>query len=165
MRAAHPGILRHCANSGALLDFPHWQLDMVRIGNLIYGIDPTKKDTPLRNPWKLKARVTSVKQFPKGASIGYGSEYLAPRRMKLAALPIGYSDGLTMENAERLIGLGRAFHYWGWLRGHKVPFIGRCGISHILIDVSGVPGPKIGDVVTLPIRRTAASSRLPRVYK
>ncbi len=159
-----PGLIRHCANSSILLDFPHWQLDMVRVGNLIYGINPTSSDIPLKNPWQLHARIISLKMIGKGKAIGYASEYLAPRRMKVAALPVGYSDGLTMEPAERFIGFGKGFRYWGMLRGKRVPFVGRCGISHVLVDVSAIPGAKLGDVVALHIRRTAASSRLPRIY-
>lgn len=164
-KAAFPALVRHCANSSILLDFPHWQKDMVRVGNLLYGINPTSKPAPLRNPWRLCARIVSVREIGKGRSIGYASEYVAPRRMRVAALAVGYADGLTMEPAERFIGFGGGFHYWGWLRGRKAPFIGRCGIGHVLLDVSAVPAARPGDVVTLPIRRTAASSRLPRVYK
>ncbi|MFH1726362.1 MAG: alanine racemase [Elusimicrobiota bacterium] len=163
-RKTHPDLVRHCANTSILMDFPHWQMDMVRIGNLVYGINPTGKEAGLTKPWRLNARITSLKEVGKGRSIGYASEYLAPRRMTVAALPVGYADGLTMEPAERFIGFGRAFHYWGWLRDRRVPFVGRCGISHVLVDVSGVPKVRLGDVVSLPVRRTAASARLPRVY-
>ncbi|MFA5138128.1 MAG: alanine racemase [Elusimicrobiota bacterium] len=163
-KAAFPGILRHCANSSILLDFPHWQMDMVRVGNLLYGINPTAKEIPLRSPWTLCARIVTLRDIPKGRSIGYASEYLAPRRLRVAALPVGYADGLTMEPAERFIGLGRTFHYYGWLKGKQVPFVGRCGLGHVLVDVSAVRGARLGDAVRLPIRRTAASPRIPRVY-
>jgi len=162
--AVFPGIVRHCANTSILMDFPHWQMDMVRVGNLVYGINPTSKSSDLRNPYTLRARIVSLQELRKGRSIGYASEFLAPRRMTVAAVPAGYADGLTMEPAERLIGLGSGFHYWGWLRGRKVPFIGRSGISHILLDVSGVNRPRVGEAVRLPVRRTAASARLPRLY-
>jgi len=69
-----------------------------------------------------------------------------------------------IEPAERFIGLGQTIHYYGWLKGKQVSFVGRCGISHILVDVSAVPDARPGDVATLPIRRTAASPRIPRVY-
>lgn len=164
IKAENPGLIRHCANSSILLDFPHWRLDMARVGNLLYGINPTSRGLALRNPWRLYARIISIKDVKKGSSIGYASEYLAPRKMRVAALPIGYSDGLTMEPAERFIGFGKAFRYWGWLKGSKVPFVGRSGISHILVDVGGIPQVKIGDPVALHVRRTAASSRIPRIY-
>ena len=85
--------------------------------------------------------------------------------MKIAAVPVGYSDGLTMEPSQRFIGLGGAFHYWGMIRGYQAPFMGRCGISHTLLDVTRVPSVKAGETVLLPVRRTAASPRIPRIYK
>lgn len=164
VRGPRPGPLLHAANSSILMDFPRWQLDMVRIGNLLYGINPAETAAPLRDPWKFYARIISVKKVRKGEPLGYASEYVAPRRMTVAAVPAGYADGLTMEPAERLIGLGSGRQYWGRLRGQKTPFVGRCGISHALLDVSRVPRPRPGEAVLLPVRRTAAHSRLPRMY-
>ncbi len=155
----------HCSNSSILLDFPHRQHDLVRVGNLLYGVNPTTQRVALKNPWSFKARITSVRTVRKGESIGYASEYIAPKRMRVAALPVGYADGLTMEPAERFIGFGRGFHYWGLLRGKRVPFVGRCGIAHVLVDITTSQKAGVGDIVTLPIRRTAANARLPRVYK
>lgn len=161
-----PGLVCHAANSSVLLDFPHWQMDMVRIGNLLYGVNSSKSyPAALKNPWRFYARIIALQRVAKGRAIGYASEYLAPRRMILATVPAGYADGLTMEPAERLIGLGRAFTYWGMLKGEKTSFIGRCGISHTLLDISAIPSARLGDAVALPVRRTAASLRLKRVYR
>ncbi|HVE12132.1 MAG TPA: alanine racemase, partial [Elusimicrobiota bacterium] len=131
-KAARPDLVCHAANSSIVLDFPHWQMDLARVGNLLYGINPTRRETPLRPPWRLTARIIALRDVPKGASIGYASEYIAPRRMRVATLPVGYADGLTMEPAERLIRLGHGVHYWGMLRGKKAPFVGRTGIAHVL---------------------------------
>lgn len=166
LKRDYPALVCHAANSSVLTDFPHWQLDQVRIGNLIYGINTaTSKLAPLKNPWRFSARIVALDDVAKGRSIGYASEYVAPRRMRVATLPVGYSDGLTMEPAERLISLGAGFQYWGMLKGARTPFIGRCGISHVLVDVTDARGAKVGDAVTLPVRRTAASPHLPRVYQ
>jgi alanine racemase len=146
------------------MDFPHHRFDLACVGNLLYGINPSSsRPAPLKNAWRFCARILSLHEVRKGASIGYASEYLAPRRMTIAALPVGYADGLTMEPAERLIGFGGGFQYWGMRSGVKLPFIGRAGIAHVLVDATDVPGVKVGDVVTLPVRRTAAR-HLTRVY-
>jgi alanine racemase len=164
LKAKFPSLVIHAANSSVLMDFPHWQLDQVRVGNLLYGINAAKsKEAPLERPFKLQARIIALHDVVRGQSIGYASEYIAARAMRLATLPVGYADGLTMEPAERLISLA-GFHYWGMLGGVKAPFIGRCGISHVLVDVTAARGAKIGDVVALPVRRTAASSHIPRRY-
>jgi alanine racemase len=158
-----PALIVHAANSSVFMDFPHHRFDMACVGNLLYGINPSGRAAPLKNPWKFQARILSVREVRKGQSIGYASEYLAPRRMRVATLPVGYADGLTMEPAERLIGFGAGFEYWGMRRGVKLPFVGRCGMTHVLVDATDAPDAKPGDAVTLPVRRTAAR-HLTRVY-
>ena len=159
-----PSLLLHAANSSIFIDFPHHRFDIACVGNLLYGINPSKsRPAALKNPWKFCARIISLKEVRKGTSIGYASEYVAPRRMRVATLPVGYADGLTMEPAERLIGFGGGFQYWGMRRGVKLPFVGRCGIAHVLVDATDAADARIGDVVTLPVRRTA-TRHLPRVY-
>ncbi len=158
-----PALRLRAANSTVFMDFPHRRFDLACVGNLLYGINRSKiKPAALKMPWRFFARVISVRQAAKGASIGYASEYLVPRRMTVATLPVGYADGLTMQPAERLIGLGASQSFWGKRDGVNLPFVGRCGISHTLVDASGLPGIKPGDAVELPIRRTAA--RAPRIY-
>ncbi len=173
LRAAHPGLKAHAANSSILCDLPHWQLDMVRVGNLLYGIYPTdvyrkKRQGPplpgLERPWRFYARIISLRKVRKGESLGYGSEFTAPRAMTLATIPAGYSDGLTMEPTEDRIRLTAGFRYWGVLNGRKAFFAGRAGIAHTLLDVTGIPGAKVGAPVALHVRRTAANARIPRVY-
>lgn len=166
MKARRPDMICHAANSSVLMDFPHWRLDMVRVGNLLYGVNRARaKLEGVRNPWIFRARIIALKDVGRGRSIGYASEYVCARAMRVATLPVGYSDGLTMEPAERLIGFGSGHQYWGMLGEAKTPFVGRCGISHVLVDVTDAKSAKLGDPVQLPIRRTAASSHLPRVYK
>jgi alanine racemase len=156
-----PGLRLRAANSTVFTDFPHRRFDLACVGNLLYGINRSKIRPPLKSPWTFRARVLSVREVRKGASVGYASEYLAPRRMRLAAVAAGYADGLTMEPVERLINLGSK-EYWGTFEGKRLPFVGRVGISHALLDATDCPGLKPGDAVTLPVRRTAA--RAPRVY-
>ncbi|MDX6770061.1 MAG: alanine racemase [Elusimicrobiota bacterium] len=164
LKARHPGLVAHAANSSVFVDFPHRRFDMAVIGNLLYGINRSKsRPAPLKMPWRQFARVVSLREVRKGVSIGYASEYLAPRRMRVATLPVGYADGLTMEPAERLIGLGAGSRYWGLFEGVKLPFVGRVGITHCLVDATDAPRLKLGDAVALPGRRTAAAG-LPRVY-
>ena len=159
----YPGVNLRAANSTVFMDFPHRRFNQACIGNLLYGINRSKvKPSAIKMPWRFFARVSSVKAAAKGTSLGYASEYLVPRRMIVATLPVGYADGLTMQPAERLIGLGASHSFWGRKDGVNLPFVGRCGISHVLVDATGLPGLKPGDAVELPIRRTAA--RATRVY-
>ena len=174
LRALAPGLKAHAASSAILSDFPHWQLDMVRAGNLLYGIYPTdiykkKRQGPplpgLARPWQFYARIISVRDVKKGESLGYSSEFTAPRAMRLATVPAGYSDGLTMEPTESRIRISAGFNYWGVIGGRRAYFAGKTGIVHTLLDITGIPEAKIGTPVALHVRRTAANTKIPRVYK
>ncbi|HNW44648.1 MAG TPA: alanine racemase [Elusimicrobiales bacterium] len=172
--ALAPGLKAYAANSAILCDFPQWQLDMVRIGNLLYGIYPTdiyqkRKQGPplpgLGRPWQFYARIISVKNVKKGEALGYASEFTAPRAMRLATIPAGYSDGLTMEPTEPQIRITAGFRYWGVINGKRAYFVGKSAIAHTLLDVTDIPGAKPGAAVALHVRRTAANARIPRIYK
>jgi alanine racemase len=174
LRRLAPGLEAHAANSAIFCDFPHWQLDMVRLGNLLYGIYPTdvyrkrRQGPPLPGvgrPWQFYARIISVRNVKKGESLGYSSEFTAPRAMRLATIPAGYSDGLTMEPTENRIRLTAGFRYWGVIGGKKAYFTGKTGIAHAMLDVTGIPEAKPGTPVALHVRRTAANANIPRVYK
>ncbi len=174
LRAAAPRLKAHAANSSILCDFPHWQLDMVRVGNLMYGIYPTdiykkKKQGPplpgLGRPWQFYARIISVRNVKKGEALGYAGEFTAPRAMRLATIPSGYSDGLTMEPTENHIRIAAGFNYWGVINGKRAYFTGRTGIVHTMLDVTNLPEAVIGTPVALHVRRTAANARIPRIYK
>ncbi len=174
LRTRVPGLKAHAANSAILCDFPHWQLDMVRIGNLMYGIYPTdvykkKKQGPplpgLGRPWKFFARIISIRDVKKGESLGYAGEFTAPKAMRLATIPAGYSDGLTMEPTENRIRITSGFRYWGIINGKKAYFTGRTGIAHTMLDVTDIPEAGLGTPVALHVRRTAANAKIPRIYK
>ena len=171
--AIAPGLKAYAANSAILCDFPQWQLDMVRVGNLLYGIYPTdvyqkRRQGPplpgLGRPWQFYARIISVRQIKKGESLGYAGEFTAPRAMRLATIPAGYSDGLTMEPTEPQIRITAGFRYWGLINGKKAYFVGKAGISHTLLDVTDIPEARPGAAVALHVRRTAANARIPRIY-
>ncbi|MBI5743650.1 MAG: alanine racemase [Elusimicrobia bacterium] len=174
LRALAPGLKAHAANSSILCDMPRWQLDMVRAGNLMYGIYPTdvykkKKQGPplpgLGRPWQFYARIISIRNVRKGESLGYSAEFTAPQDMRLATIPAGYSDGLTMEPTEGQIRITSGFRYWGLIDGKRAYFTGKTGIVHTLLDVTGIPEARTGTPVALHVRRTAANANLPRVYK
>jgi Alr-MurF fusion protein len=88
--------LRHILNSSGILRFPSAQLDMVRLGIGLYGVDPTNRDsTDLKPVAMLKTVVSQIKKVKKGESIGYGRKAVAENDMKLATIAIGYADGFS----------------------------------------------------------------------
>lgn len=162
----------HALNSLAFLDFPEYHFDMVRIGNLIYGIYPRdryeKKDNSpiklgIKRPWRFFAKIISVKEVKKGESFGYASEIVATSDMKIASIQVGYCDGLGMIPYENTYTITEGPIMWGMIKGKRAYFVSKPAISHTLLDVTAID-VKPQDIVELPIRRTAASKSIPRVY-
>ena len=89
---------------------------------------------------EVKSRIGSVKKLPKGTCISYGRTYTLERDSVVAAVPIGYADGLN-----RLLSNRQEF----LLHGQRVRQIGRVCMDMCMIDVTDIPDVKIGDVVTI----------------
>lgn len=148
--------IRHCAASAAALQFPCTHLDMVRPGIALYGHYPDPccegLDGPgLRPVMTLKTRVASVKQVPAGTPVSYGCTHVLERDSKLAALTIGYADGLPRLCSDRLEVL---------IHGRRVPIVGRICMDMCMADVTGLevaPGDEVEVFgVHLPIEDVAA---------
>ena len=130
-----PG-LRHACNSAGARRFPEYALDAVRCGIAIYGCEWPGLQPAL----SLRSVVTHVKTVGKGATVGYGSLWRAPRTSRVATVAIGYADGVHRARANR----GSVL-----VRGRRAPLIGMVSMDAITLDVTGVPGVEVGDVATL----------------
>lgn len=134
--------IRHCAASAAALKFPCTHLDMVRPGIALYGHYPDPSceglDGPgLRPVMTLKTRVASVKTVPAGTPVSYGCTHVLDRETKLAALTIGYADGLPRLCSDRLEVL---------IGGQRAPIVGRICMDMCMADVTGLdvaPGDEV----------------------
>ena len=148
--------IRHCAASAAVLNFPCTHLDMVRPGIVLYGHYPDPSceglDGPgLRPVMTLKTRVASVKTMPAGTPVSYGCTHVLDRETKLAALTIGYADGLPRLCSDKLEVL---------IGGRRARVVGRICMDMCMVDVTGLD-VKPGDEVEifgegLPIEDVAA---------
>ncbi len=135
--------VRHIANSGAILNYPQYHLDMVRPGIMSYGIYPspeTRARAALAPVMSFKTRVVLVKEFPEGYSIGYGRTFITRRPTRIATIPVGYGDGFGW----MLSNQGEAL-----IRGKRVPIAGRISMDMCTLDVSRVPECRVGDEVVL----------------
>lgn len=167
-----PDLVIHAANSLVFLDFPDYHMDMIRIGNLIYGIYPSdiyskKENSPtklgIKRPWKFFAKILSVKKIKKGTSFGYASEIVATKNMEVASVQVGYSNGLGMFPLENTYTITEGPIMWANYKGRRAYFVTKPAISHTLIDVTGM-NAKVGDTVELWIRRTSARD-IPKIYR
>lgn len=137
-----PGLLLHTANSGAIARMPESWLDMVRPGLVSYGIPPSPEPTPLalRPCLALRGRITQVREFPAGQRVSYGGVFTTERPTLLGVLPIGYADGYRRALSNR----GEAL-----VRGRRAPIRGRVCMDQTVLDLTDVPGARVGDVATL----------------
>ncbi|MPN42726.1 Alanine racemase 1 [bioreactor metagenome] len=85
----------------------------------------------------VKARVASVKKIYCGETAGYGLSFVASHDMKIAAITIGYADGLPRSLSN---GVGKVL-----INGCEAPIIGLICMDQTLIDVSNIPSVKSGD--------------------
>ncbi|WCB95570.1 Alanine racemase [Baekduia alba] len=144
VRAAHPGVLLHAANSAALLRDPASHFDLVRPGVAIYGLDPFGEDPAQRDlepALELTSYVAALKTAEAGDSAGYGRRFVAARETLIATVPIGYGDGWR-----RALGnTGEAL-----LHGRRIPLVGTVSMDNVTFDVSAAGlGAKLGDDVVL----------------
>jgi alanine racemase len=135
--------IRHIANSGAILNYPQFHLDMVRPGIMSYGIYPspeTRDKATLAPVMSFKTRVVLIKEFPEGYGIGYGRTFITRRPTRIATIPVGYGDGFGW----MLSNQGEAL-----IRGRRVPIAGRISMDMCTLDVSRIPECLVGDEVVL----------------
>ena len=136
----------HILSSCGLLNCPELGGDYARTGIALYGLtsrpeDMWRGDAALRPVLSLKARVASVRRLSPGEGAGYGLEFCPERETRLAALSIGYADGLPRDLS---CGAGRVL-----IRGREAPVAGRICMDQTLVDVTDIPGVQAGDEAVL----------------
>lgn len=150
-RGCDPGLV-HLQASYGILNHPAVPCDFARAGIALYGVtsdsQPTARTADLWPVLSLRARVASVRALAPGESAGYGRAFTARRPTKLAAVAIGYADGLPRDLPEHG---GEVL-----LHGHRAPAVGRLCMDQMLVDATDVPDVRPGDVATLIGRDGAA---------
>ncbi len=168
----HHRILRHICNSTGIEHFPDRHCDMVRLGLGLYGVNGLTNNI-INNVSTLKTTILQIRDVPAGDTVGYSRKGKVTRPSRIAALPIGYADGLN-----RHLGNGNAHCL---INGKPAPYIGNICMDVTLVDVTDVPCRE-GDTAiifgrdlpvtllasvlgTIPYEiLTSVSSRVPRVY-
>ena len=165
-------IIRHMDNSAGIEHFPERQMDMCRLGLGLYGIDP--RDNRMLHPVStLKTTILQLRHVPKEDTVGYSRKGILTRDSVIAAIPIGYADGLN-----RHLGRGNGYCL---VNGQKAPYVGNICMDVAMIDVTDIdcqegdtveifgehlPVTVLSDVMdTIPYEvLTGVSNRVKRVY-
>jgi alanine racemase len=143
VKAEHPQVLVHAANSAAVLRDRRSHFEMARCGVAVYGLDPFGRDPDeqgLRPALTLRSYVADVKRFPAGASAGYGQKWKAPVDTWVGVIPLGYGDGVRRgltNNADVLVG------------GIRRPLVGTVSMDNITIDLGPETEVRPGDEAVL----------------
>ncbi len=147
---------RHIACSAAALAYPDTLYDMVRIGVAQYGFWPSpdiyfmhmqtvqkprrKSNGALKRIITWKTDIMDLRDVDAGEFIGYGTAYQATQNMKVAVLPLGYSNGYPRAQSNR----GHVL-----IRGKKAPIVGLINMNLFMVDVSHIQSVAVGDEVVL----------------
>ncbi len=167
--------LRHLLNSGGIARFPQYQMEMVRLGIGLYGLEaPAQAGLRLQPVLSLRAAVSQIKTLAAGDTVGYGRKGAGAPGMRIATISIGYADGLL-----RAAGNGR---YSVLIRNKLAPLAGNVCMDMCMADVTHIPEAAEGDPVVifgpgLPVQKlafalgtipyevlTGISPRVKRVY-
>lgn len=144
--------IRHSACSAASIMFPETRMDMVRIGIIQYGLWPSpevfvnflsakkSKIDPLQRVITWKSKIMSLKKVKIGEFIGYGTSFLAERKMTIATIPIGYSHGYSRSLSNQ----GRVL-----INGHRCIVVGSVNMNMMTVDVTHLESAKKDDEVVL----------------
>ena len=123
-------ILRHMDNSAGIEHFPERQMDMCRLGIGLYGVDP-RNNRMLSTVSTLKTTILQMRHVPAGETVGYSRKGKIDRDSVIAAIPIGYADGLNR-------GLGNRRCYC-LVNGQKAEYVGNICMDVAMIDVTDIP--------------------------
>lgn len=122
---------KHISNTSAIYRHPHLQLDMVRLGIGLYGVDSNASiEDQLRNVAQLRTTVSQVKHLKQGDSVGYSRKGIAERDTTIATVRIGYADGYPRALSN---GVGKML-----IKGQAVPVIGNVCMDMTMLDVTGM---------------------------
>ena len=123
-------ILRHMDNSAGIEHFPERQMDMCRLGLGLYGIDP-RDNRILNTVSTLKTTILQLRHVPAGETVGYSRRGKIDRDSVIAAIPIGYADGLNRHLGNR--------HCYCLVNGQKAEYVGNICMDVAMIDVTDIP--------------------------
>ena len=175
--------VKHCANSSVFLKYPHMHLDGVRLGTLLSGQFPVgnfQAQLQLQDPYKFKSRVISLRSLKKGSYLGYYRTYRLKQEAQIAVVPVGFSDGLNLQVANKASGLldllksiaklilvylnVPRFSLQVKINGVNYPVRAKVFMQMALVEIPPGVEIHIGDEVEVPIRKTLASRNVNRIY-
>ena len=122
----------HASNSATTLWHSDTIMNAVRLGDIIYGLNPSGRvlDLPyeVKPALSLESALVHVKEIQAGAHVGYGATYTSDSQQIIGTIPLGYADGWTrdMQGFDVLID------------GQRCPIVGRVSMDQITVRLPRV---------------------------
>ena len=136
--------IEHCSNSAGIVELKDANMDMVRAGITLYGLwpsDEVRQDIVELTPaLSWHSHISYIKEVEPGNAVSYGGTFTVEKPMRIATIPVGYGDGYP----RGLSGKGYVL-----LHGKRAAILGRVCMDQFMVDVTGIPEAKEGDLVTL----------------
>lgn len=133
-----------CDNSAGIIDFPDLKHDLARAGISLYGMYPSdevnQQVIDLKPALELISHISFVKEVEAGTSISYGGTFVAPEKMRVATIPVGYGDGYPRSLSNKADVL---------IRGKRARILGRVCMDQFMVDVTDIPKASFMDQVIL----------------
>jgi Alr-MurF fusion protein len=167
-------FIKHIANTSAIHRHKNLQLDMVRLGIGLYGVDSNETiQQQLKNVSTLKTTISQIKTVKAGESVGYSRKGIAEKDSVIATVRIGYADGYPRSLGN---GIGKML-----VNGKRAPVIGNVCMDMTMLDITGISAGEGDEVIVfgerLPVSElaqwagtipyeilTGISQRVKRVY-
>jgi alanine racemase len=139
-RSLRPPV-RHMSSSGAVVQLPEANFDMVRPGLLLYGAYPMAgpRPIPVRSALRWRSKVVYFKVVQEGSPVSYGSTWKPEQQVRVVTLPVGYGDGYMRAMSGRAQVL---------LHGRRYPVVGRICMDQVMVSI-GPDSAFNGDEVVL----------------
>lgn len=124
-----PLPLKHISNSGAILQMPEANFDMVRPGIMLYGVYPSdevKKSVEVKPALSWKSLVVYFKIINSGSTVGYGMKWRADHDVRAVTVPLGYGDGYLRSMSHKAEVL---------IRGKRFPVVGVISMDQLVVNI------------------------------
>lgn len=128
-------FVRHISNTAAIARHPSLQMDMVRLGIGLYGVQVAGTGPiGMRNAATLTTTIAQIRTVSAGETVGYNRKGKLNRDSRVATIRIGYADGYP-----RALGNGQGKVM---IRNKLFPVVGSVCMDMTMVDIT--EGPEIG---------------------
>lgn len=147
----------HLANTAGTFFTNEITANVARVGIGLYGLNNSQfEKLDLKPALEMASIVSSIKTIPAGEKVGYNITYQAPKETKIATVPAGFNEGVD----RRLSNKG--FYQ---VKGKDCPLRGKVSMNISSVEVTDVPGVKVGDEVIIISRNPEDENSVENIAK